>query len=85
MSATLTYDPPVGALGSWLGRRGFGVMLCAGLGVLGKLGFGWIADRQSVRRVVVMVIILQLTGQFLMYTSDEFGASLWVRRSLDWV
>ena len=74
MSATLTHMiPRLVHLGHSLVDAAGVMSLCAGLGVLGKLGFGWIADRQSVRRVVVMVIILQLTGQFLMYTSDEFG------------
>ena len=44
--------------------------VCAGVGVFGKLGFGWISDRQSLRRVVVLVIILQFIGQFLMFTND---------------
>ena len=74
MSATLTHMiPRLVHLGHSLVDAAGVMSLCAGLGVLGKLGFGWIADRQSVRRVVVMVIILQFTGQFLMYASDEFG------------
>ena len=74
MSATLTHMiPRLVHLGHSLVDAAGVMSLCAGLGVLGKLGFGWIADRQSVRRVVVMVIILQFTGQSLMYASDEFG------------
>ena len=74
MSATLTHMiPRFVHLGHSLVDAAGVMSLCAGLGVLGKLGFGWIADRQSVRRVVVMVIILQFTGQSLMYASDEFG------------
>ena len=71
MSATLTHMiPRLVDLGVSLGDAAKVMSVCAGVGVLGKLGFGWIADRQSLRRVVVLVIILQFTGQFLMYTND---------------
>ena len=71
MSATLTHMiPRLVDLGVSLGDAAKVMSVCAGVGVLGKLGFGWIADRQSLRRVVVLVIILQFTGQFLMYMND---------------
>ncbi len=74
MSATLTHMiPRLVHLGHSLVDAAGVMSLCAGLGVFGKLGFGWIADRLPVRRVVVMVIILQLTGQILMFTSDHFA------------
>lgn len=74
MSATLTHMiPRLVHLGYSLVDAAGVMSLCAGLGVFGKLGFGWIADRLPVRRVVVMVIILQLTGQILMFTSDHFA------------
>lgn len=74
MSATLTHMiPRLVHLGHSLVDAAGVMSLCAGLGVFGKLGFGWIADRLPVRRVVVMVIILQLTGQILMFTSDHIA------------
>lgn len=74
MSATLTHMiPRLVHLGHSLVDAAGVMSLCAGLGVFGKLGFGWIADRLPVRRVVMMVIILQLTGQILMFTSDHFA------------
>ena len=43
--------------------------MCAGFGVVGKLSFGWLSDRFSVRKVMAVVIIAQFSGQFLMYGS----------------
>jgi MFS family permease len=71
MSATLTHMiPRLVDLGVSLSQAAMVMSVCAGIGVFGKLGFGWISDRQSLRRVVVLVIILQFIGQFLMFTND---------------
>ena len=71
MSATLTHMiPRLVDLGISLADAAKVMSVCAGIGVFGKLGFGWIADRQPVRRVVVLVIILQFLGQFMMFAND---------------
>jgi MFS family permease len=55
--------------------------LCAGFGVVGKLSFGWLSDRLSVRKVMAIVIFMQFTGQYLMFSSLDYltfaiGASM---------
>jgi MFS family permease len=72
MSATLTHMiPRLVDLGYSLVDAAGVMSVCAGLGVFGKLGFGWVADRQPVRRVVMLVIVLQFTGQFLMFMNEQ--------------
>ena len=74
MSATLTHMiPRLEHLGVSLGDAAIVMSVCAGIGIFGKLGFGWVADRQSLRRVVLSVIVLQFTGQVLMYLNDELA------------
>ena len=36
--------------------------LCAGLGVAGKLSFGWLGDKLPIRRILLFVIAAQFTG-----------------------
>ena len=44
--------------------------LCAGLGVLGKLGFGWLADRLPVRRIILLILAVQFSGQLIMFSTE---------------
>lgn len=75
MSATLTHMVPrLTDMGHSLSVASLVMSLCAGLGVIGKLSFGWLADRLPVRRVILMILLLQFAGQFMMYANS----TLWL-------
>ena len=82
MSATLTHMVPrVTDLGHSLALASLVMSLCAGLGVVGKLTFGWLGDRWGIRTNMWVIIAIQFVGQFVMYTNDTlawfaFGAAL---------
>ena len=70
MSATLTHMVPrVTDLGYTLSQASLMMSLCAGLGVLGKLSFGWLGDRLGIRTNLWVIVVVQFTGQLLMYIS----------------
>ena len=82
MSATLTHMiPRLTDFGYTLVEASLVMSLCAGFGVFGKLSFGWLSDRLSVRKVMAIVIFMQFTGQYLMFSSLDYltfaiGASM---------
>ena len=82
MSATLTHMiPRLTDFGYTLVEASLVMSLCAGFGVVGKLSFGWLSDRLSVRKVMAIVISMQFTGQYLMFGSLDYltfalGASM---------
>jgi MFS family permease len=82
MSATLTHMiPRLTDFGYTLVEASLVMSLCAGFGVAGKLSFGWLSDRLSVRKVMAIVIFMQFTGQYLMFSSLDYltfaiGASM---------
>jgi MFS family permease len=82
MSATLTHmSPRLTDFGYTLVEASLVMSLCAGFGVVGKLSFGWLSDRLSVRKVMAIVIFMQFTGQYLMFSSLDYltfaiGASM---------
>ena len=72
MSSTLTHMiPRITDLGISLVDASLVMSLCAGFGVCGKLGFGWLGDRLPLRRVMWLVITLQFSGQAVMFSSSE--------------
>jgi MFS family permease len=82
MSTTLTHMVPrLTDMGHDLSLASLVMSLCAGLGIAGKLSFGWLGDRVPVRRVMLLVVVIQFAGQFIMYQAVElwwfaFGAAL---------
>jgi MFS family permease len=82
MSATLTHMiPRLTDFGYTLVEASLVMSMCAGFGVVGKLSFGWLSDRFSVRKVMAVVITAQFSGQFFMFSSVDYftfavGASL---------
>jgi MFS family permease len=72
MSTTLTHMVPrLTDMGHTLSLASLVMSLCAGLGITGKLSFGWLGDRLPMRRVLLLVICLQLSGQLIMYSTAE--------------
>jgi MFS family permease len=72
MSATLTHMVPrLTDLGYSLSQASLVMSLCAGLGVVGKLSFGWLGDRLPIRRLMLFIIAVQFVGQLIMYKNDE--------------
>lgn len=72
MSTTLTHMVPrLTDMGHELSRASLVMSLCAGLGVAGKLSFGWLGDRLPIRRIMLSVILTQFAGQVIMYQSTE--------------
>jgi len=68
MSTTLTHMVPrLTDLGHDLSLASLVMSLCAGLGVLGKLSFGWLGDKLPVRRIMLLIIVVQFAGQYIMY------------------
>jgi predicted MFS family arabinose efflux permease len=78
MSATLTHMVPrLTDMGHALSLASLVMSLCAGLGVAGKLGFGWLGDKLPMRRIMLLIIVVQFVGQYMMYAnSDLFWFSL---------
>ena len=75
MSTTLTHMVPrLTDMGHALSLASLVMSLCAGLGVAGKLSFGWLGDKLPMRRIMLFVILVQFTGQMIMF---QF-ADLWL-------
>jgi MFS family permease len=75
MSATLTHMVPrLTDMGHLLSVASLVMSLCAGMGVFGKLSFGWLADKLPIARVMLLVIIFQFSGQLTMYLTE----TLWL-------
>ena len=75
MSATLTHMVPrVTDLGFSLTTGSLIMSLCAGLGVFGKLIFGWLGDHIRARNAMWMVLLAQFAGQLVMYLDDSLWA-----------
>ena len=71
MSTTLTHMVPrLTDMGHALQVASLVMSLCAGLGVVGKLSFGWLGDRLPMRRILYIIILVQFTGQMIMFQSD---------------
>lgn len=74
-SATLTHMVPrVTDSGLSLQTASLVMSLCAGMGILGKLSFGWLADHWRARNAVWFTILCQICGQLLMFNTD----TLWM-------
>ena len=72
MSTTLTHMVPrLTDMGHALALASLVMSLCAGLGVVGKLSFGWLGDRLPMRRILLFVILVQFSGQLIMFQSLE--------------
>ncbi len=72
MSTTLTHMVPrLTDMGHALSLASLVMSLCAGLGVVGKLSFGWLGDKLPMRRIMLLVIVVQFSGQLIMYTSVD--------------
>jgi len=72
MSTTLTHMVPrLTDMGHTLSAASLVMSLCAAFGIAGKLSFGWLSDQLPMRRVLLIVIFLQFSGQMLMYRSLE--------------
>ncbi|MEM7101236.1 MAG: MFS transporter, partial [Pseudomonadota bacterium] len=72
MSATLTHMVPrVTDLGYSLSQASLTMSLCAGLGVAGKLSFGWLGDRLGIRTNMWLIMVVQFAGQLVMYLSTD--------------
>lgn len=72
MSATLTHMVPrLTDMGHSLSLASLVMSLCAGLGVVGKLSFGWLGDKLPMRRVMLLVLVIQFSGQLMMYLYDD--------------
>lgn len=72
MSTTLTHMVPrLTDMGHELSLASLVMSLCAGLGIVGKLSFGWLGDKLPMRRVLLLVILVQFSGQFLMYHNED--------------
>lgn len=72
MSATLTHMVPrLTDMGHELARASLVMSLCAGFGVMGKLSFGWMGDKWPVRRLMLLIIVVQFAGQLMMYLAED--------------
>lgn len=73
MNTTLTHMiPRLTDYGFSLVQASLVMSVCAGFGVAGKLSFGWLSDRMSVRRVMAVIIVAQFLGQYLIFTSTDY-------------
>jgi predicted MFS family arabinose efflux permease len=74
MSTTLTHMVPrLTDMGHTLSAASLVMSLCAAFGIAGKLSFGWLSDQLPMRRVLLIVILIQFSGQMLMYRSIELA------------
>jgi MFS family permease len=74
MSTTLTHMVPrLTDMGHDLPLASLVMSLCAGLGVVGKLSFGWLGDRLPMRRIMYIIILVQFSGQMIMFQSEALA------------
>ncbi len=74
MSTTLTHMVPrLTDMGHDLSLASLVMSLCAGLGVAGKLSFGWLGDKLPVRRIMLLIIVVQFAGQMIMFQSEALA------------
>ena len=74
MSTTLTHMVPrLTDMGHTLPLASLVMSLCAGLGVAGKLSFGWLGDRLPMRRIMLIVIVIQFSGQLIMFQAQALA------------
>lgn len=72
MSTTLTHMVPrLTDMGHSLSLASLVMSLCAGLGVAGKLSFGWLGDRLPMRRIILVIIVTQFAGQMIMFQAVD--------------
>ena len=72
MSTTLTHMVPrLTDMGHALSLASLVMSLCAGMGVLGKLSFGWLGDKLPMRRLLLLIVLVQFVGQALMYSTVD--------------
>ncbi|MFC1904747.1 MFS transporter [Chloroflexota bacterium] len=72
--AVLTHEVPfIVDIGIPLTTAATALGLTAGIGVLGKLGFGYFADRFSPKRVMLTCIALQAVGVVILMQSRSLG------------
>ncbi len=72
MSTTLTHlVPRLTDMGHDLSLASLVMSLCAGLGVVGKLSFGWLGDKLPMRRIMLLIVVVQFIGQFIMYSTVD--------------
>ncbi len=73
MSATLTHMiPRLTDSGYSLVQASLVMSLCAGAAVFGKLTFGWLGDRMPLRRLLLVVIAMQFSGQLIMFVASGY-------------
>ncbi|MCB1686464.1 MAG: MFS transporter [Pseudomonadales bacterium] len=71
-SATLTHMVPrITDSGTSLQAASMVMSVCAGLGIFGKLSFGWLSDYWRARHAVWFTIACQISGQLLMFQTDK--------------
>ncbi|MEM7078282.1 MAG: MFS transporter [Pseudomonadota bacterium] len=74
MGGTLTHMVPrLTDLGHTLSTASLVMSLCAGLGIAGKLGFGWLGDRMGLRINMWMILVVQFSGQLIMYLAPDLA------------
>ena len=72
-SATLTHMVPrLTDTGVSLQQASLMISICAGLGVAGKLSFGWIGDFWSARKALWLAIGTQFIGQLMMLSGLDY-------------
>ncbi len=75
--AMLTHMVPHGTdLGYTLSQSAFVLSASAGVGVLGKLVFGWITDRVASREAMWVAIAFQIVGVLMTLYSDSYTGLL---------
>jgi len=73
-SATLTHMVPrITDAGVSLQNASLVMSLCAGLGIAGKLSFGWLMDRWTARSAIWFTVACQVVGQFAMLQQQNLA------------
>jgi predicted MFS family arabinose efflux permease len=77
-SATLTHMVPrITDAGVSLQNASLVMSLCAGLGIAGKLSFGWLMDRWTARSAIWFTVTCQVLGQLAMLQQTTWRCLLW--------
>lgn len=73
-SATLTHMVPrITDAGVSLQNASLVMSLCAGLGIAGKLSFGWLMDRWTARSAIWFTVACQVAGQIAMLQQQNLA------------